>query len=135
MIKVLIADENEMILKGLKEILLEDRDIELVGESSSIQDLVSQINMHNFDIVILGISISGKSDIDNISDIKKLKSDVKIILLTINPQDEIAKRVIKAGAAGYLKKDSIPGELISAVREVYNGRVYMNHVNAELNFN
>jgi DNA-binding NarL/FixJ family response regulator len=135
MIKVLIADENTMILKGLKEILSEDRDIELVGESSSIQDLVSQINMQNCDVVILGISISGKSDIDNISDIKKLKSEVKIILLTINPQDEIAKRVIKAGAAGYLKKDSIPGELISAIREVYNGRVYMNHVNAELNIN
>ena len=135
MIKVLIADENAMIRKGLKEILSEDRDIDLVGESSSIEELISQINMQNCDIIILGISISGKSDIDNIADIKRLKSEVKIILLTINPQDEIAKRVIKAGAAGYLKKDSIPGELISAVREVYNGRVYMNLLNAELNMN
>ena len=126
MIRVLIADENALIRKGLREILTEDHDIELIGESSCVDDLFAQIRMNNCDIVISGITIPGKNDIDNIVDIKRIQPTLKIIILTIDPVEEIAKRALLAGASGYLKKDSIPVELIKAVRQVYNGGIYMN---------
>ena len=126
MIRILIADENALIRKGLSEILSEDRDIELIGEFSCVDDLFAQIKMNNCDIVIFGIKIPGKNDIDNIVDIKRIQPAIKIIILTIDPAEEIAKRALLAGASGYLKKDSIAVELIKAVRQVYNGGIYLN---------
>jgi DNA-binding NarL/FixJ family response regulator len=126
MIEVLIADENALIRKGLKEILSEDSSIVLVGESARTEDLKPQIMTNNCDVIIIGITTPGKSAIDDIIDIKRLKPDLKVIILTIDFEDEVARRMLQAGASGYLKKDNVPAELLTAVRKVYDGGIYTN---------
>ncbi|MBW1768139.1 MAG: response regulator transcription factor, partial [Deltaproteobacteria bacterium] len=131
MIQVLIADDHAIVRKGMKEIVSETEDIVITGEASDGHQALSKILNENYDVVILDISMPGRSGIDVLDQIKKGKPGLPVLMLSMYPEEQYAVRALKLGAAGYLTKKSVPDELIDAVRKVYHGGKYISPILAE----
>jgi len=125
MIKVLIADDHAVVRRGIKQILSEDSDIQVLGEASNSDEVLALLYEQNWDILILDITMPGKSGLDALIEINRRKPELPVLILTIHPEREIAVRAFRTGASGYLTKDSIPGELIKAVRKIHAGGKYI----------
>ncbi|MEW5798921.1 MAG: response regulator transcription factor [Bacteroidota bacterium] len=125
MVRVLIADDHTIVRKGLKQILSEGiRSIEF-GDASNAAEALSLLGKELFDIVILDVSMPGRSGLDLLKDIKIKKPKTPVLVLSMHPEDQYALRVIKAGAMGYMTKDSAPEELVKAVTKILNGGKYV----------
>lgn len=131
MIKILIADDHPIVRKGLKQILEETTEMVVAGEASNAQEVLNKVLKEDFDIVLLDISMPGRSGLEILKEIKTLKPKLKVLILSIHPEEHYAERVLKAGASGYLTKESAPEELISAIRKVAQGRKYISPSFAE----
>lgn len=124
MTRILIADDHTIVRKGLKQILSEGmRNVEF-GESSNASETLELIKK-KFDLLILDLSMPGRSGIDLLKDIKVQSPKIPILVLSMYPEDQYALRVIKAGAMGYLTKDSAPEELVNAVAKILKGGKYI----------
>jgi two-component system, NarL family, invasion response regulator UvrY len=121
MIKILIVDDHAVVRKGIRQILSEEKNISALGEASNSEELMSQLYENDWDIIILDITLPGKNGLDLLIEIKKRKPDIKVLILTMHTEEEIAIRALKTGASGFLNKDSVPGELISAVNKISTG--------------
>lgn len=132
MIKVLIADDHTLVREGLKQILAGTSDIVVTGESGKAHDVLDIVNKKNFDVILLDISMPGRSGMDILKQLRAMKPDINILMLSMHPEEQYAIRALKAGAAGYLTKDSVPDELISAIRIVSSGRKYVSLSLAEI---
>jgi len=131
MIKVFIADDHAVVRSGIKQILSEESDIKVVGEASNTDEIMKHLYDQNWDILILDITMPGQNGLDAIMEIKQRKPDLKILILTMHSEEEVAIRALKTGASGFLNKDSVPGELIKAVKKVYEGGKYISSSIAE----
>jgi two-component system, NarL family, invasion response regulator UvrY len=131
MIKVFIADDHAVVRRGIIQILSEESDIEVVGEAANADEIMAQLYDREWDVLVLDITMPGKNGLDAMIEIKQRKPGVKVLILTMYPEEEIAIRALKTGALGYLNKDSVPGELIKAIRKVYNGNRYISSSIAE----
>jgi DNA-binding NarL/FixJ family response regulator len=131
MIKILIADDHSVVRRGIKQILTDEPDIQVLGEASNTDEIFEQLDKVEWDLLILDITMPGKSGLDSIFEIKQKKPDLKILILSMHPEEEIALRAIKTGADGYLNKDSVPGELIRAIKKVSSGGKYISSSLAE----
>ena len=131
MIKVFIADDHTLIREGIKNLLVQESDIKLVGETSNPFEVVDQIQKNKCDILILDLSMPGKSGLDVLKEIKTFVPEVKVLIMTMMPESQFAKRTLKAGASGYLTKDSAGEELITAIRRIAGGRKYVTQALAE----
>jgi two-component system, NarL family, invasion response regulator UvrY len=129
--RVLIADDHAVFRRGLKETIGEAFPKVVFGEAKSAQEALEQVRAHNWDIVILDISMPGKSGLDILSDVKRLRPRLPILLLTMHPEEQYARRALKAGASGYLTKESVPEELKLAVRKIVTGGRYVSSTLAE----
>lgn len=118
MINVFIVDDHEIIREGLKKILREESDLKVVGEAQSGDEVLQNIKDIDCDIMLLDMNMPGRSGLELISDIKELKPKVHILVLSIHPEDKFALRTLKAGASGYLCKDTALDELVIAIRKV-----------------
>jgi len=125
MIKILIADDHTIVREGLKQILAETSDIAVSGEASTGQDTLRKVRSHNYDIILLDISLPGISGLDVLKQIKSLKPDLPVLILSMYPEEQYAVRTLRAGASGYLTKESASVELIRAIREVARGKKYI----------
>jgi two-component system invasion response regulator UvrY len=125
MIKVLIADDHAVVRRGIKQILSEEPDIQVLGEASNSDEVMAMLYKQKWDILILDITMPGKNGLDAMIEIAQRKPDLPILILTMHPEKEIAIRAFRTGASGYLTKDSIPGELIKAVRKIRSGGKYI----------
>jgi DNA-binding NarL/FixJ family response regulator len=124
MTRILIADDHTIVRKGLKQILSEGmRNVEF-GESSNASETLSLVTK-KFDLLILDLSMPGRSGLDLLKDIKIQAPKLPILVLSMYPEDQYALRVIKAGAMGYLTKDSAPEELVNAVTKILRGGKYI----------
>jgi len=132
MINVFIADDHTLIREGIKKLLAQEIDIKLVGETSNPYEVVDQIAKSKCDILILDLSMPGKNGLDVLKEIKVLVPQVKVLIMTMLPEDQFAKRTLKAGASGYITKDRAGEELITAIRRVADGRKYVSQSLAEL---
>ncbi len=121
MIKILIVDDHALIREGLKRIFGETSDLCVAGEASDSQTALSKISEQHFDIVILDLSLPGRSGLDTLKQLKCLKPDLPVLVLSIYPESQYGIRVLKAGAAGYLTKDSSPETLIQSIRKITSG--------------
>jgi two-component system invasion response regulator UvrY len=128
-IKVLVADDHEVVRRGLRQILAETGDILVAGEAASASEVIRLVSEQRFDVVVLDISMPGGSGIELIGEIKKLRPDARVLILTVYSEEQYAVRAIKAGAAGFLTKESASDRLIEAVRKIAAGGRY---VTAEL---
>jgi DNA-binding NarL/FixJ family response regulator len=131
MIKILIADDHSIVRSGLKKILKEENDIEIAGEASNYQEVLSMLRTISPDIILLDISMPGRSGLDILKEIKSLYKKIKVLILSMHPEDRFAVRAIKLGAAGYVSKESASQELVDAIRRVYNGNKYISNTLAE----
>jgi DNA-binding NarL/FixJ family response regulator len=129
MIRVLIADDHAILRRGLIEILRREFKCAECGEAGNAEQVLSQVEQHQWHLVILDLSMPGRSGIDVLADLKRMRPKLPVLVLSTYPEDQYGKRMIKAGASGYLCKDSVPEELIRAMRKVLDGGVY---VSAEL---
>lgn len=131
MIKVLIADDHAVVRRGIRQILSEDSFIEVLGEAANSVEIMEQLYDQEWDILILDLIMPGKNGLDSLIEIKQRKPDLKVLVLSMHPEEEIAIRALKTGAAGYLNKDSVPSELIRAVRKIHAGGRYISGSLAE----
>lgn len=119
MIKVLIADNHQLIREGLKMILREDSEIRIVGEAQNGDETIEKVQNRDCDIVLMHLNMPGTNGIDLITELKKLKPSVQILVLSMQPEDKFALRTLRAGASGYLCKDKALENLLVAVRRIY----------------
>ena len=131
MIKILIADDHAIVREGLKQIIRETSDIVVADEASNGQEVLEKVWKHDYDVVLLDISMPGRSGLDILKQIRSQKPELPILVLTIHPEEQYAVRVLRAGASGYLTKESAPDELIKAIRKVSMGRKYVSSTLAE----
>ncbi len=131
MINIFIADDHALIREGIKKILSTVSDIKLVGETADPHEIPEQLKKLNCDILILDLSMPGKDGLDVLKELKNFSPLTKILIMTMHPEDQFAKRTLKAGASGYLTKESAPDELITAIRRIASGRKYVSQNLAE----
>jgi len=131
MIRVLIADDHAIVRRGLIEILSRDLKDSVCGEAENAQQVLAQVQSHPWDLVILDVSMPGRSGIDVLTDLKVAKPKLPVLVLSMHPEDQYGKRVLKAGASGYMNKNSAPEELIKAIRKVLAGGRYVSQALAE----
>jgi DNA-binding NarL/FixJ family response regulator len=129
--RVLIADDHAVFRRGLKETLSEAFPRLTFGEAKTAQEAVDFVSRQDWEIVILDISMPGKSGLDILEDLRRLRPSLPVLLLSMHPEEQFAKRALKAGAAGYLTKESVPEELKTAVRRVLAGSRYVSTTLAE----
>lgn len=127
MIKIYLADDHTLIREGIKNLTLKEKDIVVIGETSNPAVIVEQVKNLNPDILILDISMPGKSGLDVLKELKLIAPGIKVLIMTIIPEEQLAKRTLKAGALGYITKDSDPEELLKAIRKVASGKKYISN--------
>lgn len=131
MIKVIIADDHPVVRAGMKQVLSESGDIMVAAETSSGEALIQEIQEKDYDVVLLDITMPGIGGVEALKRIKALKPSLPVLMLSIHSEDQFALRTMKAGAAGYLTKESAPEELIKAIRQVAGGKKYISPSLAE----
>ncbi len=131
MIRVLIADDHVIVREGLKQILAETSDILPIGEAADGHQVIEKIRDEPFDVVLLDISMPRATGLEVLKQIKREAPRLPVLILTIYPESQYAIRALKAGASGYLMKESSPEELVKAVRNVADGRKYISESLAE----
>lgn len=131
MIKILIVDDHAIVREGLKQILSETPDMAVTGEANNGQEALEKIWHNKFDVVLLDISMPGRNGLEILKQMKHDKPALHILILSVAPEEQYAVRALKAGASGYLTKESTPNELIEAVRKVSGGKKYVSSSLAE----
>ena len=124
-IKVFIADDHAIVREGLKQILAETRDIVVAGEAENGLDAIKLFRKSDCQVMLLDISMPDRSGIEVLKQIKKEKPELAVLMLSMHREDQYAIRSLKAGAAGYLTKQSAPRELVTAIRQVAGGLKYI----------
>jgi DNA-binding NarL/FixJ family response regulator len=129
MIKVLVADDHAIVRRGLRQILAETPDIVVAGEAETPSEVMELVLRESWNVVLLDIKLRGGSGLELLGWLRRERPQLPILVLTVYPEEQYAIRAIKAGAAGFLTKESAPERLIEAVRKVAAGGRY---VSAEL---
>jgi len=125
MTRILVADDHKLFREGLKQILGEHKDLLVAGEASNGQEVVDEVWKRDFDLVLLDISMPGMSGLDVLKHLKAQKPRLRVLVLSMYPEEQYAVRAIRAGAAGYLTKASAADELIQAIRKICSGGRYI----------
>lgn len=131
MIKILIADDHTIVRKGLKQILSETSDMVVAGEAGNGQEVLDKVRKNGYDVILLDISMPGRSGLDIMRELKTEYPRLPVLVLSMYPEEQYAVRVLRAGASGYLTKESAPDELIAAIRKVVVGKKYVSSSLAE----
>jgi DNA-binding NarL/FixJ family response regulator len=131
MIRILIADDHPIVRAGLRQIVLEAADMVIAAEASDGHEVLAKVREAEFDVVLLDLTIPGLSGLDVLKQVKSEKPHLRVLILSVHPEDQYAVRVLRAGAWGYVTKASAPEQLIAAIRKVHEGRRYVSPVLAE----
>jgi DNA-binding NarL/FixJ family response regulator len=131
MTRVLIADDHAILRRGLCEILVRELPGVVCGEAEDAAQVLAQIEDAEWDLVILDITMPGPSGLDVLRDLRRLRPRLPVLVLSMHPEDQYGKRVLKAGAAGYMIKESAPEELMKAIHKVIAGGHYVSPALAE----
>ncbi|MEI7491516.1 MAG: response regulator transcription factor [Bacteroidota bacterium] len=131
MINILIVDDHAIVREGLKTILKLETGIAVVGMAKNAAEALKLVSSNKPDVIILDISLPGRNGLEIIKDVKKIQPHVKIIMLSIYPEDRFAIRAFKAGASGYLTKEMAPEMIVEAIRKVSTGGKYITPAIAE----
>jgi DNA-binding NarL/FixJ family response regulator len=132
MIKIIIADDHTIVREGLHRVVGEVDDIDVVGEATNGREVLEWVRKGGFDILLLDLSMPDHSGVEFIKRLKVESPKLPILVLTMHEEEQYAVRSIRAGAAGYLTKESASKELISAIRRVASGHFYINASTAEM---
>ena len=125
MLKILIADDHAIVRKGLKQLLVEEYPSAFIGEVSDTEELLKQVISTGWNIVICDMNMPGRSGLDALAHIKQVAPELPVLIMSMYPEDQYALRVLKAGASGYLQKESIHDDIIKAVQTVQLGKKFI----------
>jgi two-component system, NarL family, invasion response regulator UvrY len=131
MIRILIADDHTILREGLKQILSVCSDMVVAGEADNGQDALQKVRTEEWDVILLDMSMPGKSGIELIKQIKREKPKLPVVILSMHKEDLYAVRTMKAGASGYLCKDSASAQLVNVIRKVAGGGIFISQEMAE----
>jgi two-component system invasion response regulator UvrY len=129
--KILITDDHAVLRRGLKQILEDGFGKIQFGEAANASEAIAQVAREHWDLVVMDITMPGRSGLDALKEIKAIKPNMRVLVLSVHSEDQFAVRVLKAGASGFLNKDSAPEELVKAVRKVVGGGRYVSASLAE----
>lgn len=125
MVRIIIADDHTVVRKGLKQILLEEFPSAHIEEVSDAEELLKKVMKSEWDVVISDLSMPGRSGLESLQQIKQHYPRLPVLILSVHSEEHYAIRVLKAGASGYLSKDTAPDELVKAVNRVLLGKKYI----------
>jgi DNA-binding NarL/FixJ family response regulator len=129
--KILITDDHSVVRQGLKQILAAEFKKADFGEASNAHEAIKKVTENGWDVVILDVTMPGRSGLEVLKDIKQLRPKLPVLILSMHPEDQFAVRMLKAGASGYMTKESAPEELVGAVKKVMSGGRYVSSELAE----
>ncbi len=131
MIRIVVADDHTIVREGLKQVLSAAPDLSIVGEAQSGHEVLQRVRDLEFDVLLLDMSMPGKSGIELIKQVRGEKPKLRILVLSMHQEQQYAVRAIKAGASGYLTKDSASAQLVLAIRKVAAGGAFITEAVAE----
>jgi len=132
MIRILIADDHAVVRRGLKHIVSEQPDMTVDGEAENARQVLDLVRTDKWDVIVLDINMPGRSGLEVLKELRREHPKLPVLVLSVHPEDQYGVRVLKAGAAGYLTKDSAPDELVQAIRKVHRGGKYVSASLAEV---
>lgn len=125
MIRILVADDHAVVREGVKQIVADAPDIEVADEAASGQEVLDKVLIADYDVILLDITMPGKSGLDILGELKGQTPTMPVLVLSMHPEAQYAVRALKLGASGYLAKESVPDELLTAIRRVAQGGKYI----------
>ncbi len=131
MIRVMITDDHAIVRQGLKQILGETGDISVTGEAETGFQAIKIVRQCDFDVMLLDISLPDRNGIEVLKQVRKERPSLAVVMLSMHNENEFAIRALKAGAAGYLNKQSAPAQLVTAIRQVAAGHKFITPALAE----
>ena len=126
MTRILLVDDHPVVRQGIKQVLSGAFHPALVGEAANALEGMTEVRSTDWDVMVLDLSLPGTSGMDLLKDLRRERPALPVLILSMHPPDQFARRAMNAGASGYLTKDSAPTELVKAVGEVIAGRRYLN---------
>lgn len=129
--RILIADDHAIFRHGLRQILEENPELTVVGEASNGQEVLDQVWKHDCDLLLLDISMPGMNGLEALKQLRSQKPKLRVLVLSMYPEEQYAIRALKAGASGYITKASASEELMEAIRKVSMGGRYVSASLAE----
>jgi two-component system invasion response regulator UvrY len=130
--RILIADDHAIVRKGIRQLLLEEYPSATIEEVGDSENLISKTNTEDWDVVICDLDMPGRSGLDAMQQIRAMHPKLPVLIMSIYPEEQYARRLLKAGAAGYLSKDAATEDLAKAVRQVMQGRKYISPAVAQI---
>lgn len=129
--KVLVADDHAVVREGIKRIIEETADMVVAGEAVNGWEVLEKARGGDYDVVVLDISMPGKNGMEILKELKRERPGVPVLILSMHPEEQYALRALRAGASGYVTKESAPDELIAALEKVLRGGKYITSALAE----
>lgn len=123
--RILITDDHPIVRKGLRQIIIEGIPNSTIHEAGDAEFMINELMREKFDVLVCDLSLPGRSALESLAQIKKIDPALPILIISIFPEDQYAIRAIKAGASGYLTKDSAPEDLVLAITTVFEGKKYI----------
>jgi two-component system invasion response regulator UvrY len=131
MIEICIIDDHAIVREGLKQILEDIEDIKVTGEASKASEFFLKLRTQEWSVIVLDLSLPGRDGLEILREIKIRNKNIRVLVLTMHSEEQYAIRAFKAGASGFLNKDSAPTELVNAIRKVAKGEKYLSPQLAE----
>lgn len=131
MVRVLVADDHAVVRRGIAQILAETGDLQCAGEASTSEELLRMLEKESWDAVVLDLNMPGRGGLDVLKDIRRRWPHLPVLVLSVHDEKQFAARVLKAGAAGYMNKESAANDLVAALRKIVRGGTYVSAAAAE----
>ena len=131
MISILIADDHAIVREGLKQIVASQADMTVAGEAHNAQGVIELVKNHDWDVVVLDLNMPGRGGLEILKELKQERPKLAVLILSAHAEEQYGVRVLKAGAAGFMNKETAPEELVNAIRKVVQGGKYVSQALAE----
>ena len=131
MTRILVADDHAIVRQGLKQIVADTPDLVVTGEASRGREVLERVSKDDYDVVLLDITMPDKTGLEVLEELKRLRPKLPVLILSMHPEEQYAIRALRAGASGYVTKEGVPDELITAIRKVSLGGKYISPSLAE----
>jgi two-component system invasion response regulator UvrY len=132
LIQVLVADDHPLLRSGLRHVLEQEPDFAPPGEAGNSEEVLERLEEHSWDLVVLDIAMPGRNGLETLSEIRKRRPNLPVLILSMHSEEQYAIRAIKAGASGYLTKNNAATELVRAIRRIFSGKKYVSPGLAEV---
>ena len=132
MIKILVVDDHAVVRAGIQHFIADISNMEVAGEAASADEAIRMIRSKDWDIVLLDIAMPDKSGVEVLKQIKREKPTLPVLILSMHPENRYALQILRSGASGYVQKEALATELVTAIQTILQGHKYISHAVAEL---